>query len=198
MTSQRPEDSLRDAPPDAGASIRATPAGQVINPWLEPGSGGRGYPPAYRHFPRHELAGDNRHPLKLLLENTSVPATARRARRIQQSALSTSPHRDNNRFIAVCQLKVRDSGHRAPHCPRHRAVPEWPAGGGDRVQVAQGQRRHPEAIDQLLRYSEQRGKTRRRQCTAFLLQPDRDRHLPQRSQIRHDHHPQREAFLPLG
>ena len=56
----------------------------------------------------------------------------------------------------------------------------------------------PEAIDQLLRYSETARGQGGRERAALLLQPIRGGDLPAGSQVRHHHHAHREVLLPLG
>ena len=86
-------------------------------------------------------------------------------------------HRDNNRFIAVCQFKVRILG------TEHHIIPDIVLFlNGLPVVVIECKSPKvkepiPEAIDQLLRYSEQRGAQGRRQCAALLFQSVRHHDL---------------------
>ena len=56
----------------------------------------------------------------------------------------------------------------------------------------------PEAVDQMLRYSEQRGVTGEGSAPLFYFNQFCGGHLSAAGQIRDDHHAQRKTFLPLG
>ena len=100
---------------------------------------------------------NNQHALQLLLENTSVSENRKTGERSPTVRLVDFDHRDNNRFIAVRQFKVRILG------TEHHIIPDIVLFlNGLPVVVIECKSPKvkepiPEAIDQLLRYSEQRG-----------------------------------------
>jgi len=130
---------------------------KVINPWLEDDQ----FEEAIKHlsasFPGTNLIQNNRHLFQLLLENTSVSENRKTGETSPTVRFVDFKHRDNNRFIAVCQFKVRILG------TEHHIVPDIILFlNGLPVVVIECKSPKvkepiPEAIDQLLRYSEQRG-----------------------------------------
>ena len=130
---------------------------KVINDWLEDDQVEEVVKQLTAGFPGNDLIKNNRHVFTLLLENTSVSENRRTGEKSPTVCFVDFTHRDNNRFIAVCQLKVRILG------TEHHIVPDivlflngLPVGviecKSPKVKDA-----IPEAIDQMLRYSEQRG-----------------------------------------
>ncbi len=140
-------------------------------------------------FPSTGLMENNRHVFTLLLENTSVSENRQTGEKSPTVRFVDFTQRDNNRFIAVCQLKVRILG------TEHHIVPDIVLFlNGLPVVVIECKSPKvkdaiPEAIDQLLRYSEQRGAKGEGSAPLVLLQPVRRRHLPPGGQVRHHHHP---------
>ena len=108
-------------------------------------------------FPGTGLIENNRHVLNLLLENTSVSENRETGEKSPTVRFIDFEHRDNNRFIAVCQFKVRTLG------TEHHIIPDIVLFlNGLPVVVIECKSpkvKEPmaEAIDQMLRYSEQRG-----------------------------------------
>ena len=159
----------------------------VINPWLEDDQ----VEEVVRQLTAHSPGGlieNNKHVLRLLLENTSVNENRQTGENSPTVRFIDFKNRANNRFIAVCQCKVRILG------TEHHIIP-------DAVLFVNGlpvvlieckspkvKDAIPEAIDQMLRYSEQRGCHRRRKCAALLFQSVCGRHLPPGGQVRDDHH----------
>jgi len=130
---------------------------KAINSWLEDDQVEEVVKQLTASFPSTGLLGNNKHLFQLLLENTSVSAnrqTGERSPTVRFVDFSTSA---NNRFIAVCQFKVRILG------TEHHIVPDVVLFlNGLPVVVIECKSPKvkdaiPEAIDQLLRYSEQRG-----------------------------------------
>lgn len=130
---------------------------KVINKWLEDDQVEEVVKQLTASFPGTDLIKNNRHVFTLLLENTSVSENRRTGEKSPTVRFVDFTHRGNNRFIAVCQLKVRILG------TEHHVVPDivlflngLPMGviecKSPKVKDA-----IPEAIDQMLRYSEQRG-----------------------------------------
>jgi len=132
---------------------------KVINPWLEEDQVEEVVKHLTASFPGAGLIQNNRHILHLLLENTSVSEnrlTGEKSPTVHFVDF-TPNHRDNNRFIAVCQFKVRVLG------TEHHIIPDIVLFlNGLPVVVIECKSPKvkdaiPEAIDQILRYSEQRG-----------------------------------------
>ena len=130
---------------------------KVINDWLEDDQVEEVVKQLTANFPGVGLIQNNRHVFTLLLENTSVSENRRTGEKSPTVRFVDFTHRDNNRFIAVCQLKVRVLG------TEHHIVPDIVLFlNGLPVAVIECKSPKvkdaiPEAIDQLMRYSEQRG-----------------------------------------
>jgi type I restriction enzyme R subunit len=130
---------------------------KVINPWLEDDQVEEVVKQLTASFPSTGLIQNNQHALHLLLENTSVDENRKTGEKSPTVRFIDFKHRDNDRFIAVCQLKVRILG------TEHHIVPDIVLFlNGLPVVVVECKSPKvkdpiPEAIDQLLRYSEQRG-----------------------------------------
>ena len=130
---------------------------RVINPWLENDQLDEVVKRLTASFPGTGLLENNRHVLNLLLENTSVSRNRQSGENSPTVHFVDFKNRDNNRFIAVCQFKVRVLG------TEHHIVPDIVLFlNGLPVVVIECKSPKvkdaiPEAIDQLLRYSEQRG-----------------------------------------
>jgi type I restriction enzyme R subunit len=108
------------------------------------------------NFPGTSLIQNNRHVFTLLLENTSVSENRKTGEKSPTVRFIDFKHRENNSFIAVCQFKVRILG------TDHHIIPDVVLFlNGLPVVVIECKSPKvkepiPEAIDQLLRYSEQR------------------------------------------
>jgi type I restriction enzyme R subunit len=130
---------------------------KVINPWLEDDQVEEVVKQLTASFPSTGLIQNNQHALHLLLENTSVGENRKTGEKSPTVRFIDFNHRDNNRFIAVCQFKVRILG------TEHHIIPDIVLFlNGLPVVVIECKSPKindpiPEAIDQLLRYSEQRG-----------------------------------------
>src|SRR6516162_2050147 len=130
---------------------------KVINPWLEDDQIEEVIKQLTASFPGTGLIQNNRHVLQLLLENTSVSENRKTGEKSPTVRFIDFQHRDNNRFIAVCQFKVRILG------TEYHIIPDIVLFlNGLPVVVIECKSPKvkepvPEAIDQLLRYSEQRG-----------------------------------------
>jgi type I restriction enzyme R subunit len=130
---------------------------KVINDWLEDDQVEEVVKQLTASFPGTGLIQNNRHVFTLLLENTSVSENRTTGEKSPTVHFVDFTHRDNNRFIAVCQFKVRVLG------TEHHIVPDIVLFlNGLPVVVIEckspkAKDAIPEAIDQLLRYSEQRG-----------------------------------------
>lgn len=130
---------------------------KVINPWLEGDQVEEIVKQLTAGFPGTGLLENNRHFFELLLENTSVSENRRTGEKSPTVRFIDFTQRDNNLFIAVCQLKVRILG------TENHIIPDIVLflNGLPLVVIEckspKVKDAIPEAIDQLLRYSEQRG-----------------------------------------
>jgi type I restriction enzyme, R subunit len=130
---------------------------KVINNWLEDDQVDDVIKQLTANFPGTGLIQNNRHVLQLLLEGTSVAENRRTGERSPSVQFIDFKQRDNNRFIAVCQFKIRILG------TEHHIYPDIVLFvNGLPIVVIECKSPKvkepiPEAIDQLLRYSEQRG-----------------------------------------
>jgi type I restriction enzyme R subunit len=103
------------------------------------------------------LIQNNRHVFQLLMEGTSVSENRKTGERSPTVRFIDFTHRENNNFLAICQFKVRILG------TEHHIIPDIVLFlNGLPVVVIECKSPKvkepvPEAIDQLLRYSEQRG-----------------------------------------
>jgi len=130
---------------------------QVINPWLEADQVEEVVKHLTANFPGNNLLENNRHLLNLLLENTSVSENRKTGERSPTVRFIDFDTLTNNRFIAVCQFKVRILG-----TEHHIVLDIVLFLNGLPVVVIECKSPKtkepiPEAIDQMLRYSEQRG-----------------------------------------
>lgn len=130
---------------------------KVINPWLEDDQVEEVIKQLTASWPGTSLIQNNRHAFNLLLENTSVSENRKTGEKSPTVRFVDFRHRDNNRFVAVCQFKVRIRG------TEYHIIPDIVLFlNGLPVVVIECKSPKvkepvPEAIDQLLRYSEQRG-----------------------------------------
>lgn len=154
---QHPSDSHRTNFTDVVMLLVLREQLKVIQPWLEDDQ----VEDAVKHltagFPSSNLLQNNQHVFRLLLEGTSVSENRRTGEKSPTVRFVDFDHLKNNRFIAVCQFKVRILGE------EHHIIPDIVLFlNGLPVVVIECKSPKtkdpiPEAIDQLLRYSEQRG-----------------------------------------
>jgi type I restriction enzyme R subunit len=130
---------------------------KVISPWLEEDQVEELVKQVTGSFPSTSLLENNKHLFQLLLENTSVSENRQTGEKSPTVRFVDFRQRDNNNFTAVCQFKVRILG------TEHHIVPDIVLFlNGLPVVVVECKSPKvkdaiPEAIDQLMRYSEQRG-----------------------------------------
>lgn len=130
---------------------------RIINPWMEEEQIEEVIKHLTASFPGTGLIENNKYVLNLLLENTTVSENRRTGEQSPTVKYIDFKNLSNNRYIAVCQFKVRILG------TEYHIIP-------DIVLFVNGlpvvviECKSPkvkdavaEAIDQLLRYSEQRG-----------------------------------------
>jgi len=130
-----------------------------INGWMEPDQVEVVIKQLTASFPSNSLIENNHHLLELLLENTSISENRRSGEKsptVRFVDFEKDPQ-SNNRFIAVCQFKVRILG------TEHHIIPDIVLFVNGLplvvIECKSPKVKEPiaEAIDQMLRYSEQRG-----------------------------------------
>jgi len=156
---QHPADTFRESFTEVAMLPVLHEQLQVINPWMEPDQIDDVVKRLTSSFPTNNLLENNRHLLEMLLENTSVSEnrhTGEQSPTVYLIDFEKNPAK-NNRFIAVCQFKVRILG------TEHHIIPDIVlfVNGLPLVVIEckspKVREPIPEAIDQMLRYSEQRG-----------------------------------------
>jgi type I restriction enzyme R subunit len=130
---------------------------KAINPWLEADQVEEVIKRLVASFPSSDLLENNRHVLTLLLENTSVSENRQTGEKSPTVRYIDFAHLPNNRFIAVCQFKVRILGTEHHICPDIVLFLNGLPVVVIECKSPKVQEPIPEAIDQMLRYSEQRG-----------------------------------------
>jgi type I restriction enzyme, R subunit len=154
---QRPADSYRENFTEVVMLPVLRERLKIINPWLEDDQVEEVIKQLTANFPSTGLLENNKHLFRLLLENTSVGENRKTGDKSPTVRFVDFTQRDNNRFIAVCQFKVRVLG------TEHHILPDVVLFlNGLPVVVIECKSPRvkdaiPEAIDQLMRYSEQRG-----------------------------------------
>jgi type I restriction enzyme R subunit len=154
---QEPKQSLRKSFDEVVLVQVVREQVKVINPWLDDDQVDDVVKRLTASFPSTNLLENNRHVLNLLLENISVSENRKTGEKSPTVRYIDFTHLANNRFIAVCQFKVRILG------TEHHIVPDIVLFlNGVPVVVIECKSPKvkepiPEAIDQMLRYSEQRG-----------------------------------------
>ena len=153
---QKPAESFRESFAEVVMSSVLREQLKVINPWLEDDQVSEVVKGLTESFPTNSLLENNRYVHTLLLENTSVAQNRQTGAGSPTVRFIDFNELSNNRFIAVCQFKVRILG-----SERH-IIPDVALFlNGLPVVVIECKSPKvkdalPEAIDQLLRYSQQR------------------------------------------
>jgi len=156
-TKQQPGDTFRESFTEVVMLPVLREQLKTINPWLEDDQVEEVVKRLTAGFPGSSLIQNNQLVLHLLLERTSVSENRQAGEKSPTVRFVDFDHRDNKRFIAVCQFKVRILG------TEHHIVPDIILFlNGLPVVVIECKSPRvkdaiAEAIDQLLRYSEQRG-----------------------------------------
>ena len=154
---QQPADSYRHSFTDVVMLPVLKKQLKVINPWLADDQVEEVIKQLTASFPSTGLLENNRHLFQMLLENTSVSENRQTKEKSPTVHFVDFKQQNNNSFIAVCQLKVRILG------TEHHIFPDIVLFlNGLPVVVIECKSPKvkdpiPEGIDQLLRYSEQRG-----------------------------------------
>lgn len=129
---------------------------QIINPWLEVDQIEEVVTTLTASFPSNNLIENNKHLLNLLLQNTSVSENRKTGERSPSVQFIDFQSTEKNDFTAICQFKVRILG-----SDRH-IIPDIICFVNGLplvvIECKSPKIKDPiaEAIDQLLRYSEQR------------------------------------------
>ena len=154
---QKPQDSHRENFTEVVMLPILRQQLQIINPWLETDQIEEVIKQLTASFPSNNLLENNRHLFTLLQENTSVSENRKTGAKSPTVKFVDFARVGNNSFIAVCQFKVRILG------TEHHIIPDIVLFlNGLPVVVIECkspkvQDAIAEAIDQLMRYSEQRG-----------------------------------------
>ncbi|MFM6455809.1 MAG: type I restriction endonuclease, partial [Planktothrix sp.] len=154
---QKPQDSHRENFTEVVMLPILREQLKVINPWLEDDQIEEVTKQLTASFPSNSLLENNRHVFNLLQENTSVSENRQTGEESPTVKFIDFERPDRNRFIAVCQFKVRILG------TENHIFPDIVLflNGLPVVLVEckspKTQEPIPEAIDQMMRYSEQRG-----------------------------------------
>lgn len=130
---------------------------KIIQPWLEEDQIDEAVKQLTANFPGTQLLPNNRHVFQLLLDGTSVGENRRTGDKSPTVRYIDFDQPKNNCFIAVCQLKLRILGSEQHIYPD---VVLFVNGLPLVVIEAKSPKANdalPQAIEQLLRYSEQRG-----------------------------------------
>jgi type I restriction enzyme R subunit len=154
---QKPNDTGRESFTEVTLPLVLRESIGRINPWLEADQIEEVVKQLTASFPGSNLMENNRHVLHLLLENTSVSEDRKTGEKSPTVRFIDFDNPASNDFTAVCQFKVRILG------TEHHIIPDIVLFlNGLPVVVIECKSPKvkdaiPEAIDQLLRYSEQRG-----------------------------------------
>jgi type I restriction enzyme, R subunit len=130
---------------------------KVINPWLQDDQIEEVAKRLTASFPSTNLIENNRHIFTLLQENTSVSENRQTGEKSPTVRYIDFDRPNHNRYIAVCQFKIRILG------TENHIIPDIVLFlNGLPIVVIECkspkvQEPIPEAIDQMMRYSEQRG-----------------------------------------
>ena len=107
---QHPADSHRDSFAEVVMPAVLREQLKVLNTCLEDDQVEEVVRQLSANFPGTGLIENNRHVLNLLLENTNISENRKTGKKSPTVYFVDFKHRDNNRFIAVCQFKVRILG----------------------------------------------------------------------------------------
>ena len=154
---QRPEDSHRSSFTEVVMLPVLVAQLKIIQPWLADDQLDDVAKQLTASFTGSSLLQNNQHVFRLLLDGTSVSENRQTGAKSPTVRFIDFEQHTNNRFMAVCQFKVRVLG------TEHHIIPDvvlFVNGLPLVVIEAKSPKINdpiPEAIDQLLRYSEQRG-----------------------------------------
>jgi type I restriction enzyme, R subunit len=129
---------------------------QTLNPWLQTDQTEE-IITRLTTFPSTTLLENNRYLFNLLQENTSVSENRATQSKSPTVKLIDFDHPQNNHFLAICQFKVRILGTENHIIPDIVLFLNGLPIGIIECKSPKAQDPIPSAIDQLMRYSEQRG-----------------------------------------
>jgi type I restriction enzyme, R subunit len=156
MKGQKPEESFRDSFTEVVMLPKLREALSQINSWMDDDQ----IEEAVRQITTpvgNDLLENNQHVLKLLLEGTSVAENRRTGEKSPTVHYLDFERRGNNSFIAVSQFKVRIPGTDSHIIPDITLFLNGLPVTVIECKSPKVKDAIPEAIDQMLRYSEQRG-----------------------------------------
>ena len=159
-TRQQPNDTGRDNFADVVMTPVLREQLNIINPWIEDDQVDQVIHQLTGNWPSTGLLENNKHLFELLIENTSVSENRQTGERSPSVRFVDFKNSENNSFVAVCQFKVRIRG------TEHHIIPDIVLFlNGLPVVLIECKSPKvndaiPEAINQMLRYSEQRGAQR--------------------------------------
>ena len=156
-TKQKPADSYRESFTEVVMEPVLRQQLKEINDWLEDDQIDEVIKQLTANFPSNNLIENNRHALTMLLENTSVSENRQTGERSPTVKFIDFKHRDKNSFIAVCQFKVRILGTEKHIYPDIVLFLNGLPVVLIECKSPKVKEAIPEAIDQMMRYSEQRG-----------------------------------------
>lgn len=107
---QTPQETFRESFTDVVMLPVLREQLKVINTWLEDDQVDEVIKQLIAAFPSTNLLENNRHVFNLLLENTSVSENRKTGDKSPTVRFIDFTHLKNNRFIAVCQFRVRIQG----------------------------------------------------------------------------------------
>ncbi|MEM5778050.1 MAG: HsdR family type I site-specific deoxyribonuclease [Candidatus Aenigmatarchaeota archaeon] len=163
---QIPKDSFRESFSEVILLPKLREAIKKINPWIEDDQ----VEEIIRRItqpPKSSLIEANQYVLNLLLENTSVSENRKTGERSPTVRYIDFNHPENNSFIAISQFKVRILGTENHICPDIVLFVNGLPFVVVECKSPKLQEPIPEAIQQLLRYSEQRGESKEGNKTLF-------------------------------
>lgn len=154
---QKPSDTFRESFTEVVMFQVLREQLKIINPWLEDDQVDEVVKQLTASFPTTSLMENNKHVLHLLLENTSVSENRKTGEQSPTVRFIDFRNPEKNRFTAVCQFKVRIIG------TEYHIIPDIILFiNGIPIVLIECKSPKvkdaiPEAIDQMMRYSEQRG-----------------------------------------
>ena len=130
---------------------------KVIHPWLEDDQVEDAVKSLTASFPSSNLLQNNQHVFCLLIEGTSVTENRQTGEKSPTVRFVDFSHPGNNRFITVCQFKVHILGEELHIIPDIVLFLNGLPVVVIECKSPKVKEPIPEAMDQLLRYGEQRG-----------------------------------------
>jgi type I restriction enzyme R subunit len=155
-TKQTPQDSNRESFSEVILTLKLRDSLFQINPWLEEDQIDE-VVKTITTFPISSLIENNQYILELLLENTSVSENRKTKEKHPTVRYIDFKNAENNSFVAISQLKLRVLGTENHIYPDITLFINGLPIAVIECKSPKTKEPIPEAIDQLLRYSTQRG-----------------------------------------